>query len=71
MLRDALLAAQAAEEFGVPKTKDFNTGDITMVAEKTNKPFWFQLYVMKDKKFMERLIDRAKAAKCSALVFNT
>ena len=38
------------------------------VAEKTTKPFWFQLYVMKDKKFMERLIDRAKAAKCSALV---
>ena len=38
------------------------------VAENTTKPFWFQLYVMKDRPFIERLIDRAKAAKCSALV---
>jgi L-lactate dehydrogenase (cytochrome) len=38
------------------------------VAEGTTKPFWFQLYVMRDRKFIERLIDRAKAAKCSVLV---
>jgi len=38
------------------------------VAERTTKPFWFQLYVMKDRGFIERLIERAKAAKCSALV---
>jgi len=38
------------------------------VAENTSKPFWFQLYVMRDRGFIERLIDRAKAAKCSALV---
>jgi L-lactate dehydrogenase (cytochrome) len=38
------------------------------VAENTSKPFWFQLYVMKDRDFINRLIDRAKAAKCSALV---
>jgi L-lactate dehydrogenase (cytochrome) len=38
------------------------------IAENTTKPFWFQLYVMRDRPFVERLIDRAKAAKCSALV---
>jgi L-lactate dehydrogenase (cytochrome) len=38
------------------------------VAEKTSKPFWFQLYVMRDRAFIERLIDRAKAASCAALV---
>ncbi len=38
------------------------------VAERTTKPFWFQLYVMKDRGFIERPIERAKAAKCSALV---
>ena len=64
-----ILAAQAAEEFGVPFTlSTMSVCSIEAVAEKTKKPFWFQLYVMKDKKFMERLIDRAKAAKCSALV---
>ena len=64
-----ILAAQAAEEFGVPFTlSTMSVCSIEAVAEKTKNPFWFQLYVMKDKKFMERLIDRAKAAKCSALV---
>jgi L-lactate dehydrogenase (cytochrome) len=64
-----ILAAQAAEEFGIPYTlSTMSVCSIEAVAEKTKKPFWFQLYVMKDKKFMERLIDRAKAAKCSALV---
>ena len=38
------------------------------VAENTTKPFWFQLYVMRDRDFVDRLIDRAKAAECSALV---
>jgi L-lactate dehydrogenase (cytochrome) len=38
------------------------------VAARTTQPFWFQLYVMKDRDFIERLIDRAKAARCSALV---
>jgi L-lactate dehydrogenase (cytochrome) len=38
------------------------------VAANSPKPFWFQLYVLRDRKFIERLIDRAKAAKCSALV---
>ena len=64
-----ILAAQAAEEFGVPYTlSTMSVCSIEAVAAKTTKPFWFQLYVMKDKKFMERLIDRAKEAKCSALV---
>lgn len=38
------------------------------VAERTTKSFWFQLYIMKDRGLIERLIERAKAAKCSALV---
>ena len=64
-----ILAAQAAEEFGVPFTlSTMSVCSIEEVAKYTKKPFWFQLYVMRDKKFMERLIDRAKAAGCSALV---
>ena len=64
-----ILAAQAAEEFGVPFTlSTMSVCSIEEVAKHTKKSFWFQLYVMKDKKFMESLIDRAKAAKCSALV---
>ena len=64
-----ILAAQAAEEFGIPFTlSTMSVCSIEAVAEKTKKPFWFQLYMMRDRKFMERLIDRAKAAKCSALV---
>ena len=64
-----ILAAQAAEEFGIPFTlSTMSVCSIESVAEKTKKPFWFQLYIMRDRKFMERLIDRAKAAKCSALV---
>lgn len=64
-----ILAAKAAEKFGVPFC--FSTMSICSiedVAERTTKPFWFQLYVMKDRGFIERLIERAKAAKCSALV---
>ena len=64
-----ILAAQAAEEFGIPFTlSTMSVCSIEAVAEKTKKPFWFQLYIMRDRKFMESLIDRAKASKCSALV---
>jgi len=62
-------AAIAAEKAGVPFTlSTMAICSIEDVAEHTSKPFWFQLYVMKDRKFIERLIDRAKAAQCSALV---
>ena len=64
-----ILAARAAEKFGVPFTlSTMSICSIEDVAEHTTRPFWFQLYVMKDKGFVERLINRAKAAKCSALV---
>ncbi len=64
-----ILAARAAEKFGVPFTlSTMSICSIEDVAANTTKPFWFQLYVMKDRPFIERLIDRAKAAKCSALV---
>ena len=64
-----ILAAQAAEQFGVPFTlSTMSICSIEDVAANTTKPFWFQLYVMKDREFINRLIDRAKAAKCSALV---
>ena len=62
-------AARAAENFGVPFTlSTMSICSIEEVAAKTSKPFWFQLYVMKDRDFMKRLIARAKAAECSALV---
>jgi len=64
-----ILAARAAEKFGVPFClSTMSICSIEDVAERTTKPFWFQLYVMKDRGFIERLIDRAKAANCSALV---
>jgi len=64
-----ILAARAAEKFGVPYClSTMSVCSIEDVAENTEKPFWFQLYVMRDRKFIERLIDRAKAANCSALV---
>ena len=64
-----ILAAKAAEKFGVPYClSTMSIASIEDVAENTNKPFWFQLYVMKDKGYVGRLIDRAKAANCSALV---
>ena len=64
-----ILAAQAAEKFGVPFClSTMSICSIEDVAERTTKPFWFQLYVMKDRSFIERLIERAKAAKCSALI---
>jgi L-lactate dehydrogenase (cytochrome) len=62
-------AAKAAEKFGVPFTlSTMSICSIEDVAEHTSAPFWFQLYVMKDKEFAQNLIDRAKAAGCSALV---
>ena len=64
-----ILAAKAAEKFGIPFTlSTMSICSIEDIAAHTKAPFWFQLYVMRDRDFIERLIDRAKAAKCSALV---
>jgi len=64
-----ILGAKAAEKFGVPFTlSTMSICSIEDVAEHTSKPFWFQLYVMRDREFSENVIDRAKAAGCSALV---
>ena len=64
-----ILAARAAEKFGVPFTlSTMSICSIEDVAENVSKPFWFQLYVMRDRDFIKRLIDRAKSAGCSALV---
>ncbi|AUQ67602.1 alpha-hydroxy acid oxidase [Phaeobacter inhibens] len=62
-------AARAAETFGVPFTlSTMSINSIEEVAEATTKPFWFQLYTMKDDDYVRRLIQRAKDARCSALV---
>ena len=64
-----MLAAQAAEAFGVPFTlSTMSICSIEDVAAVTKKPFWFQLYVMKDRDFVKSLIERARNAGCSALV---
>jgi L-lactate dehydrogenase (cytochrome) len=64
-----ILAARAAERFGIPFTlSTMSICSIEDIAAATTRPFWFQLYVMKDRDFINRLIDRAKAANCSALV---
>jgi L-lactate dehydrogenase (cytochrome) len=65
-----MLAARAAKKFGIPFTlSTMSICSIEDVAEATGgHPFWFQLYVMRDREFIGRLIDRAKAANCSALV---
>ena len=64
-----ILAAKAAEKFGVPFTlSTMSICSIEDIAAHTQAPFWFQLYVMRDRDFVERLIDRAKAAQCGALV---
>lgn len=64
-----ILAARAAEQFGVPFTlSTMSICSIEDVAANTKAPFWFQLYVMRDRDFIERLIDRARAARCSALM---
>ena len=65
-----ILGARAAKKFGIPFTlSTMSICSIEDIARATdNHPFWFQLYVMRDRDFVERLIDRAKAAHCSALV---
>jgi L-lactate dehydrogenase (cytochrome) len=62
-------AARAAAKAGLPFTlSTMSICSIEDVAENSDKPFWFQLYVMRDKDFIDRLIERARAARCSALV---
>jgi L-lactate dehydrogenase (cytochrome) len=64
-----MLGARAAEKFGIPFTlSTMSICSIEDVAGAVSKPFWFQLYVFRDRAFAASLIDRAKAAKCSALV---
>ena len=64
-----ILAARAAEKFGVPFTlSTMSICSIEDVAKNTSVPFWFQLYVMRDRVFMGNLIKRAQSAGCSALV---
>jgi L-lactate dehydrogenase (cytochrome) len=64
-----ILAAKAAEKFGVPFTlSTMSICSIEDVADNTTSPFWFQVYFLRDRDFMGRLIERAKAARCSALV---
>jgi L-lactate dehydrogenase (cytochrome)/glycolate oxidase len=62
-------AARAAEKFGIPFTlSTMSICSIEDIAENTSAPFWFQLYMMRDREAMKRMIQRAKDAKCSALV---
>ena len=64
-----ILAARAAERFGIPFTLSMmSICSIEDVAANTKAPFWFQPYMLRDRAFMERLFERARAAKCSALV---
>jgi L-lactate dehydrogenase (cytochrome) len=64
-----ILAARAAEKFGVPFTlSTMSICSIEDIAAHTKAPFWFQLYMMKDRDFMQRLIGRAKDAGCGALM---
>ena len=64
-----ILAARTAKKFGIPFTlSTMSICSIEDVAKHAGEGFWFQLYVMRDRDFIERLIDRAKAANCSALV---
>lgn len=62
-------AARAAEKFGVPfALSTMSICSIEDVADHTTRPFWFQVYTLKDDEFMQRLFDRARAANCSAIV---
>ena len=64
-----ILAARAAKKFGIPFTlSTMSICSIEDIAQHVGEGFWFQLYVMRDRAFIERLIDRAKAANCAALV---
>ena len=62
-------AAKAAEKFGIPFTlSTMSICSIEDIAENTTAPFWFQLYMMRDRGAMVKMIERARAARCSALV---
>jgi L-lactate dehydrogenase (cytochrome) len=62
-------AARAAEKFGIPFTlSTMSICSIEDIAEHTSAPFWFQLYMMRDREAMARMIERCKVAKCSAMV---
>ena len=62
-------AARAAEKFGIPFTlSTMSICSIEDIAANTTAPFWFQLYMMRDRESMARMIERARVAKCSALV---
>jgi L-lactate dehydrogenase (cytochrome) len=64
-----ILACRAAQAFGVPFTlSTMSVCSLEEVAANVSKPFWFQLYVMRDRDYVKRLVQRAKDAKCSALV---
>jgi L-lactate dehydrogenase (cytochrome) len=64
-----MLGALAAKKFGIPFTlSTMSICSIEDIAQATQAPFWFQLYWMRDRDFMDRLMDRAKAAHCSALM---
>ncbi len=64
-----ILGARAAQKFGIPFTlSTMSICSIEDVAGEVAQPFWFQLYVMRDRGFSAALIERAKAAKCSALM---
>ncbi|MGC1465512.1 MAG: alpha-hydroxy acid oxidase [Pseudolabrys sp.] len=64
-----ILSAQAANDAGIPFTlSTMSVCSIEDVAEETHKPFWFQLYVMRDREFSRDILARAQAAKCDTLV---
>ena len=64
-----MLGARAAEAFGIPFClSTMSICSLEDVRGAVTKPFWFQLYLMRDRKFNEELIERAQAAQCSALM---
>jgi L-lactate dehydrogenase (cytochrome) len=64
-----ILSAQAANEAGIPYAlSTMSICSIEDVAQATRKPFWFQLYVIRDRGFSEDILGRATAAKCNALI---
>ena len=68
--RDEVQAAMAADKKGIPFTMStVSVCPIEEVTPKINRPMWFQLYVLRDRKFMQNVLERAKAAGCSTLVF--
>lgn len=68
--RGEVQAAMAADKKGIPFTlSTVSVCPIEEVAPKINRPMWFQLYVLRDRKFMQNVLERAKAAGCSTLVF--